>query len=60
MAASVRNDHDHRDGGAVKRQATFREKGDGGFHGKGGVNVCVECVERWKAWVDKAREGRAQ
>ena len=24
-------------------------------HGKGGVNVCVECIERWKAWADKAR-----
>lgn len=24
-------------------------------HGKGGVNVCVECVERWKRWADEQR-----
>lgn len=24
-------------------------------HGKGGVNVCVDCIERWKTWADWKR-----
>jgi hypothetical protein len=24
-------------------------------HGKGGVNACVECVNRWKKWADERR-----